>query len=494
MRNGIRGFVLAFLPLLAPEAWGQVWEQANLDGFGSPDNYGVTFGIVHGQVLVTATSNEKGSEVWSYDGTSWLQDTPSWAPSNEVIWAGAEFQGSLYIGTGNTGGAEVWRHDGTSWSEVAQGALGSANWAVTAMSAFRGELFVGTVSSSASGGEVWRYDGSSVWTKDSPNWSPSNEVAFGLVEFEGHLFVGSQNDATNGGEVWAYQSGSWSDMTPPSMDPRNETVRSMAVWNGSLYVGTDNEEQGAEVWRLDAIGGNWTQVGSAGMIQEPRNTSVSNLAVHDGDLYAGIDTDGCTDNPAFVAAVLRYDGSSWSQASDEGFGDDSNCVTLLLGEYEGHLYVGTDKDNGASTGGEVWKTITGTLYCGESQNPNNTAGITISSCDSSSMNIGLTLLDGPPGQFCYLLVGNGNSTVSQPPGAKGDLCVVGGNCLGRYDKDVGLIDSAGTFSIDIKNALSNPCAGGVDIVPGATWNFQFWHRQPMGQPATFSSALSVTFL
>ena len=79
------------------------------------------------------------------------------------------------------------------------------------------------------------------------------------------------------------------------------------------------------------------------------------------------------------------------------------------------------------------------------------------------------------------------------PGAQGDLCVAGGNCLGRYAKDVGPIDGAGSFSTDIKNALSNPCAGGVDIAPGTTWNFQWWHRQPMGQLSAFSKAIRVVF-
>ena len=128
-----------------------------------------------------------------------------------------------------------------------------------------------------------------------------------------------------------------------------------------------------------------------------------------------------------------------------------------------------------------------------SQNANNAAGISISTLYSGAASIILTISDGPPGQFGYLLVGDGNNTVSQPPGAKGDLCVVGGNCLGRYDKDVGQIDSAGTFSTDIKNAISNACNGGVVIVPGATWYWQYWHRQPMGQPATFSAALATTF-
>lgn len=135
----------------------------------------------------------------------------------------------------------------------------------------------------------------------------------------------------------------------------------------------------------------------------------------------------------------------------------------------------------------------GTQYCGASQNPNNSAFISIDTCDSTSASINLTLSNGPSGQFTYLLVGDGNSTVSAPPGANGDLCIVGGACLGRYDKDVGAIDGSGLFSTDILNAISDPCAGAVNIDPGATWNFQYWHRSPGGQPATFSEAVSVTF-
>ena len=135
----------------------------------------------------------------------------------------------------------------------------------------------------------------------------------------------------------------------------------------------------------------------------------------------------------------------------------------------------------------------GTRYCGADQNPNNASGIGINSCNATSNAIKVSLYQGPPNQFIYLLVGNGSATVNQPPGAKGDLCVVGGSCLGRYDKDVGQIGTDGIFVTDVVNANSNPCQGAVVITVGSTWNFQYWHRQPMGQPATFSEAISVTF-
>jgi hypothetical protein len=139
----------------------------------------------------------------------------------------------------------------------------------------------------------------------------------------------------------------------------------------------------------------------------------------------------------------------------------------------------------------------GTVYCDETQNANNVADIAISTVVASSSSIDVSITGGPNNQFTYLLVGNGQNAVNNPPGSKGSLCVVGGNCLGRYDKDVQQIgvgsNPSGEAHTDIKNAISNPCNGNVNIVAGATWNFQYWHRQPMGLPTTFSSAVNVTF-
>ena len=51
------------------------------------------------------------------------------------------------------------------------------------------------------------------------------------------------------------------------------------------------------------------------------------------------------------------------------------------------------------------------------------------------------------------------------------------------------IGAAGDAHVDLKSANSVPCNGAVQIVPGASWNFHYWHRQPMSQAATLSSEL-----
>jgi len=134
----------------------------------------------------------------------------------------------------------------------------------------------------------------------------------------------------------------------------------------------------------------------------------------------------------------------------------------------------------------------GTIYCYETQNPKNTADIHISTTDASAPVIDLFLTGAEDNQPAYALVGDGTGVLDDPPGTKGSLCIAGGACLGRYAQDM-VLTSGGQAHLDLKSALSRPCGGAVQIVPGATWSFQYWHRQPMGNPARFSSAIRVTF-
>jgi hypothetical protein len=138
-------------------------------------------------------------------------------------------------------------------------------------------------------------------------------------------------------------------------------------------------------------------------------------------------------------------------------------------------------------------------YCTPASGSANNAAVLSASGCALSGSITLDLAAAPAGQFTYLLIGNGTGQVSDPPGALGDLCLTGGTLLSRYAKDLGAISSGGTFSTNISNSLSGgsgyglPGSGGQSIQPGETWNFQYWHRRPAGQPSGFSGALGLTF-
>jgi hypothetical protein len=141
-----------------------------------------------------------------------------------------------------------------------------------------------------------------------------------------------------------------------------------------------------------------------------------------------------------------------------------------------------------------------TVYCDETQDPSNVMDIAISDCNLSGPDIHVTGSAGPANQFIYLLASAGGSgVVNDPPGTKGDLCLAGMGAIARYVKDIQSTGAGGTADTNIANSMTAgagyavPTPPGGNIDAGETWNFQYWHRQPMGQPSTFSQALSVTF-
>ena len=146
-----------------------------------------------------------------------------------------------------------------------------------------------------------------------------------------------------------------------------------------------------------------------------------------------------------------------------------------------------------------------TTYCNPGDgNPNNVATIGVSGTDLSGPDITVDAANVPANVNGYLVVGASNAAVPNPPGAKGTLCVTGG-CQGRYGTDIQSSGSGGTYSTDIKSpqtacgmmgsgdyCLPGGC-GPANIQAGETWYFQYWHRQPMMAPASFSEAICVTF-
>lgn len=179
---------------------------------------------------------------------------------------------------------------------------------------------------------------------------------------------------------------------------------------------------------------------------------------------------------------------------------DSITVTCTPGKwYDAYATV---KDC-ATNKTEEWagccdcKKACGQVYC--ATNPDNFADIHADACTCAKGSIIIRMTGGPPNNFGFLLISAGNGVVTDPPGAQGDLCLVGAP-IGRYVKDVGLIDVGGNLSTDVFNSITgggggnlpNPPGGNLCNPPGQTWNFQYWHRDGVS-PSKFSKAISVTF-
>ena len=92
----------------------------------------------------------------------------------------------------------------------------------------------------------------------------------------------------------------------------------------------------------------------------------------------------------------------------------------------------------------------------------------------------------PPGEHGVFFYGPGplNAVLGD-----GFLCVSGPH----YRLPVASVDAAGLAGVDVD--FSNLPNGG-DILPGSTWSFQFWYRDPAGpggSGSNTSDALEATF-
>ena len=101
----------------------------------------------------------------------------------------------------------------------------------------------------------------------------------------------------------------------------------------------------------------------------------------------------------------------------------------------------------------------------------------------------------PANSFGFFLVSQTQGFVANPGGSSGDLCIAGPS-VGRYAGHVMQADVDGMAEMTVDLSAIPPPSGPVPALPGATWYFQYWHRDQAhlgGATSTFSDAVCVTF-
>jgi hypothetical protein len=248
----------------------------------------------------------------------------------------------------------------TGWTSSEDQGFGDAeNWGVLSLAEHDGSLLAGTANNS--GAQVWKLAGSG-WELhlDFGNFSATTTGVNHLFPLGNEVYAATW-DETDGGGIW-YQSTSdpaWiSYMTDGFGDAGNKEVFRLGEFRGELYAGTwKYDGTGAEVWRTDdGTGMDWTQVNADGF-GDIGNESVLSFATFGDHLYAG------TYNPATGGEVWRsLDGTVWTQVNADGFGTAANRGVSGLAVFRDQLYAittGTAPDQGT----QVWRC----QYCDQSE-------------------------------------------------------------------------------------------------------------------------------
>jgi len=214
----------------------------------------------------------------------------------------------------------------------------------------------------------------------------------------------------------------------------------------------------------------------------------------------------CSTTNVFVSAdgnlisnyIGKYDAATGVEverfeptADENGFGrnfgvDDDNLLS-----------AGTYDNSGAKLGGEVlFFDLTprvGGTYCWSWPNSTGAVAVIYSIGSTSVVDNDLTLrtYNLPANQFGYFVNSQTQGFNSFPGGSQGNLCLAGQ--LGRHSAQV-LNTGFGAVELTI-DITQVPTPGGLyAVIPGETWNWQFWYRDFNQNPTSnFTYGASVTF-
>jgi len=141
---------------------------------------------------------------------------------------------------------------------------------------------------------------------------------------------------------------------------------------------------------------------------------------------------------------------------------------------------------------------TGVNYCGPAVPNSSGFPATMTAAGSlavSDNNLTVSATDLPQNSFGFFLTSTTQTSVAQPGGSQGVLCL--GGSVGRFvgPGQIQNSGSVGEISLALDLSQQPTPTGLVQVQPGETWNFQAWFRDSVGGQVTsnFTDGLEVTF-
>lgn len=281
-------------------------------------------------------------------GTSWTQiNTTDFGDSgNTGALSLADFNGQLYCGTanGNTG-TEVWAYNGSSWTQVNIDGFGDNQlWDCNRLCVYNSTLYAG-IASSYDGCRIFRYNGGTSWNQiNTQGFGDSeNDYALSMTSWNGYLWCGTEN-TTTGSEVWRYDGSNWIRVNTDGFGISEiSSTMTLAAYSNVLCAGVyAGPSTKTKALRYNG-GTNWNRIDNGDFANS--EGGISSMTIFNGKLFSGVyqSIEGC--------GIWSYNGSSWTQENEAGFGQSSNTDASAICIFGSQLYVGAKNFNGA----QVWR-------------------------------------------------------------------------------------------------------------------------------------------
>lgn len=207
--------------------------------------------MVFGGYETISNGTTYGNDTWTWDGTTWTQQSPSQSPPALASAAAATLNGKTYLFGGINPGfvyGDTWQWDGTNWTHLTPAQSPPARAYATLVSdGSRLILFGGTTANSGSADlldDTWAWDGTT-WTQLEPAVSPPSRRAASAAQLgNGFVLFGGQalgNDPyaplTYVDDTWAWQAGSWTHVTPAVTPPARSFAAMASPGNAVVMAG-----------------------------------------------------------------------------------------------------------------------------------------------------------------------------------------------------------------------------------------------------------------
>jgi hypothetical protein len=221
-------------------------------------------------------------DTWTYDGTTWTQQSPTTNPpvryEASMTYDAAIGQIVLFGGysdnRGHTAG-ETWTYDGTTWTQqfpatsppARAGASMAYNSSTSQVVLFGGYNSEGMGDTLGLLNDTWTYDGTT-WTQQSPATSPTTRdgasMAYDSSTDQMVLFGGDHDNKTYLNETWTYDGTTWTQQSPDT-SPGIQQFGAMGYNPVSNQVVLMSDDSGP-------FGDTWTYDGADWTLESPTNS------------------------------------------------------------------------------------------------------------------------------------------------------------------------------------------------------------------------------
>ncbi|MCB9876498.1 MAG: hypothetical protein H6835_02760 [Planctomycetes bacterium] len=245
----------------------------------SPSPRAGAVAVTDGAVLYSfggkPTSTTEANDLWVFDGTSWLDITPTTGPLPPTRdWYAATYDTGrgrfvLFGGRSTAAGGDLgdtWEFDGAQWTQLTPAVAPSARrWPQMAYDPQAGAciLFGGQASGTFSN-ETWSWDGTA-WTLLSPANAPSargrGRMSYDPTRGEILYFGGKDTAAGAKNDTWIWSAGNWQQVVTAHAPTGGRFAYGMTYDllrdRHVLFGGTVSGPTLGDCWEFDGF--DWTQ-------------------------------------------------------------------------------------------------------------------------------------------------------------------------------------------------------------------------------------------